>query len=300
MKPDRREYGPQIGARMRMGRQDAIERRRTTIELRLHGDLDDFLPVALRGTSLRRPIAGHPAVKDVIEAAGVPHPEVAMVEVNEVAVGLDRQLDPGDRVDAYPAGWRGPGLADETTTPAGPVDPPRFVLDGHLGRLAAYLRMCGFDTLYRHDAPDDELARVAAFDERVLLTRDVGLLKRSIVRRGAFVRAERPADQLAEVIRRFDLAAAVRPFERCLRCNGILVAVSRESVEAAVPPRVFREQVAFSRCPDCGGIYWRGSHHARMSRLLARTLHEAGIAGAGPQGDERTGRPGSVPTSTSP
>lgn len=261
-----------------------------TVELRFHGDLNDFLPASLRDVTLRRPIAGRPGIKDVLEAAGVPHPEVALVLVDDAPVGLDRRLAPGDRVDAFPAGWRGGGLAPGAVAPARPAGPAHFVLDGHLGRLAAYLRMCGFDTAYRRDAADDELARLADADDRVLLTRDVGLLKRSIVRRGAFVRSERPPDQLVEVFRRFDLAGLMRPFARCLRCNGCLEPVGRESVEAEVPPRVYREQAAFSRCPDCGGIYWRGSHHARMSRLLARTLDAAGLAAAWPDGDGPGGR----------
>ena len=258
---------------------------RALVEVRFHGDLNDFLPAALRNAALRRRIAGRPAVKDVLEAAGVPHPEIALVLVNDAPVGLDHRLDPGDRVAAYPAGWARPGLPPPAampplaTMPARPAGTARFVLDGHLGRLAAYLRMCGFDTVYRRDATDDELARVTGADDRILLTRDVGLLKRSVVRRGAFVRSERPEEQLVDVLRRFDLTALVRPFIRCLRCNGPLEPVERERVESDVPPRVYREHVAFSRCADCGGIYWRGSHHARMSRLLARALDasDAGV-----------------------
>jgi hypothetical protein len=269
------------------------------VGLRFHGDLNDFLPISLRDASLRRPIAGRPGVKDVLEAAGVPHPEIALVLVNETLVGLDHRLDPGDRVDAFPAGWRAPGSAPPVAA-AHPAGDARFVLDGHLGRLAAYLRMCGFDTAYWRDAADDELARVAAIDERILLTRDVGLLRRSIVRRGAFVRSERPPDQLVEVFRRFGLAGQVRPFARCLRCNGRLEPVKRERVEAEVPPRVYREQAAFSRCPDCGGIYWRGSHHARLSRLLAHTLDAAGFGTARPECDESADAPRDEPLQSSP
>jgi hypothetical protein len=258
------------------------------IELHVHGDLNDFLPAAVRGTTLCRPIAGRPGVKDVLEAAGVPHPEIALVEVNGVAVGLDHRLQPGDRVDAYPADPAAPLPSERAGVRDDAADMPRFVLDGHLGRLAAYLRMCGLDTVYRRDAGDDELARLAADNDRILLTRDVGLLKRSIVRHGAIVRSEHPPDQLVEVVRRFGLASRVRPFARCLRCNEVLEPVERQDVEVAVPARVYREQASFSRCPDCGGIYWRGSHHARMSRLLARALDAADPRGTGAAGTEAT------------
>ncbi len=245
------------------------------IELRCYGPLNDFLPLALRGRSFRRRLFGTPAVKDVIEAAGIPHPEVEVVLVNGTAVPFGHRLAPGDRVAVYPP-FRSLDLdavvrADPRRVTGGE---PQFVLDGHLGRLAAYLRLAGFDTLYRRDAEDDGLARLAA-DGRILLTRDIGLLKRSAVVRGAFVRSDRPADQLVETFRRFDLATAVRPFARCLRCNRLLEPVEREAVRDLVPTRVYREQAAFRRCPQCGGLFWRGSHVARMARLLERTLRAA-------------------------
>lgn len=255
--------------------------------VRIHGSLVDFLPSARRGRPLQRPILGRPAVKDVLEAVGVPHPEIGRILVGGGPVGLAHRLAPGDVVDAYPLGRpgrggsgagdgrEGPGDATGPDGPdPGPTEDPRFVLDGHLGRLAAHLRMCGFDTSYRRDADDGELAAIAATEDRILLTRDVGLLKRSVVRRGAFVRSDRPRDQLVEILGRFGLSGSVRPFSRCLRCNGGLEPVDRATVRAIVPPRVLGEQDAFRRCGQCGGIYWRGSHHRRMTRLLDDVLAE--------------------------
>ncbi len=241
------------------------------VDVRLHGELEDFLPAARRGSVQRRPIVGRPGAKDVLEAVGVPHPEIAILAINGAPGLLADRLAPGDRVDAYPPGWRGPSPAPVPPVSARPDGEARFVLDGHLGRLAAYLRMCGFDTAYSPGADDVELAGTAVSEDRVLLTRDLGLLKRGVVRWGAIVRHDRPADQLAEVLARYGLAGHVRPFVRCLRCNRLLEDVGREDVRDAVPPRVFREQASFRRCPGCGGIYWRGSHHARMIRLLERT-----------------------------
>jgi uncharacterized protein with PIN domain len=165
-------------------------------------------------------------------------------------------------VDVYPGGSL-PG-------------PPRFVLDTHLGRLARYLRMLGLDTLYRNDYRDDELARLSRGDDRILLTRDIGLLKRSIVRRGYWVRADGSEAQLAEVVRRFDLVGAISPFGRCLRCNGLLEPIAREVIEDRLPLRTRHEQVDFRRCPTCGGIYWKGSHYDRMRRLIERIQRTTG------------------------
>ena len=252
----------------------------------LHGDLVDFLPVR-RGPGdvtpdaagaaapatpvvLERRFEGTPSAKDVLEAAGVPHPEVAALAVNGLPAGLDRRLGDGDRVEAWPAAE----AARLGLPPAVPSTPdhaePRFVLDGHLGRLAAYLRMLGFDTWYRNDAGDAELAAVAAADGRILLTRDRGLLRRSIIRRGACVRSDRPFDQLVEIVRRYHLARRWQPFGRCLRCNAELVIATREEVLDRLLPLTRIHYDDFRRCPGCDAVYWKGSHHARMGRLVER------------------------------
>jgi uncharacterized protein with PIN domain len=139
-----------------------------------------------------------------------------------------------------------------------------FVADGHLGRLAAYLRMLGFDTWYQCIAEDVLLASVASKEQRVLLTRDVGLLKRREVERGYFVRSDRPHTQLREVTERFALYPHFAPFTRCMACNGPLRSVQKEEVSALLPPHTRETKNEFSRCLNCGKIFWRGSHHARM------------------------------------
>ncbi len=253
----------------------------TFVDLRAYGPLNDFLPASLRGLTLHRRLHGTPAVKDVIEAAGIPHPEVQLVCVNGEPVGFGQRLQPADRVAVYPP-FRTVEL-DPVLLAGPPPLPPgeaTFVLDGHLGRLAAYLRLSGFDTVYRRDSADDELARIAG-NGRILLTRDLGLLKRSAVVRGAFVRSDRPSEQLIETFQRFDLAGAVRPFGRCLTCNRLLEPADRESARELVPPRVYREQAEFRRCPACGRLFWRGSHVARMARILQRAVEAPNGCAAG-------------------
>jgi len=240
-------------------------------EFRFYGELNDFLAPERRQAVVVRRFLGHPAVKDAIEALGVPHPEVDVIVVNGEAAGFAHQLSDGDRVAVYPAFASIEPPAGVRVGPA-PLAEPRFILDTHLGRLAAYLRMLGFDTLYRNDAADEELARASAEEGRILLTMDRGLLKRGEVVHGRCVRAVRPREQLAEVVRRYRLAGAAAPFRRCLRCNGELVTASRDAVRDSVPLRILRRFDAFQECHTCGGVYWKGSHHARMERLIAQVL----------------------------
>src|SRR5690554_6793227 len=189
-------------------------------EFRFYAILNDFLPLHRRGRPFVYTLEGRASVKDTIEALGVPHTEVDLILINGEPVGFNAIVEDGDRVSVYP-----PFTALDISPlprmrPASP-DEPRFVLDQHLGRLAAYLRMLGFDTLYRNDYTDPELAAISAGEGRTLLTRDRGLLKRRVVTHGYCVRSTDPREQVAEVVRRFDLVHRIKPFRRCAHCNGV-------------------------------------------------------------------------------
>lgn len=238
-----------------------------TIIFRFYGDLNDFLPAAARGRELGRPEAAGGSVKDGLEAFGVPHVEVDLVVIDGEPRAFTALLAPGDRVAVYPslgslAGPPETRLQPELTLPA------RFVLDVHLGKLAAGLRLLGFDTLYRNDWPDEELARVSGVERRLLLTRDIGLLKRKQVWHGAWVRSTRPPEQVREVLRRFRLEGQARPFTRCMRCNGFLEDRRKEEVADRVPPRSREVFTEFFQCTGCGRVYWQGSHFAGLLRRV--------------------------------
>lgn len=245
---------------------------------RFYAELNDFLPRERRGVAFTHAFRGSPAVKDVIEALGVPHGEVDLVLADGESVDFSWPLRDGARVSVYPV-FESLDITPLVRVRPEPLRETRFVLDGHLGRLAAYLRMVGFDARWRSECGDEELARLAAEERRVLLTRDRGLLKRRAVTHGYWIRELEPPRQLAEVLRRFDLARDVAPFCRCLRCNELLAPVAKEAVLGRLPPRVREEQDEFVRCPSCDRIYWRGSHHRRMERLVA----EAVAAASGPR-----------------
>lgn len=249
-------------------------------QIRVYGDLNDFLPVNLRDTWFVRPCRGRETVKNLIETCGVPHPEIGALFVDGHPVDFDYLVQLGDAIEAFPiAAAPDPHLALRP-----PLGEPRFVLDTHLGRLAAYLRMLGYDCLYQRDAHDAELARLAYEDRRILLTRDLELLKRSIVVYGAFVREVIPARQMIEVMRRFRLTPAPTVFQRCICCNNLTAPVSKAEIEHLLEPKTRQYFDTFRRCTACGKIYWQGSHYARMQALL-----ECAIQGSGVQENEQSG-----------
>jgi len=238
-----------------------------TATFRFYAELNDFLPPERRARAFPHTFAPGTSVKHAIEAIGVPHPEVDLILVNGEPADFGRRLADGDRASVFPF-FGSIDVAAATKVRAAPTGEVRFVLDCHLGRLAKYLRILGFDTVYGNSRGDEALAAIAAGEQRVLLTMDKGLLMRGNVERGYYVREPQPERQLLEVLRRFRLFGAARPLERCLRCNTRLAAVSREAVLDRIPPRVRERCEDYSGCPSCGRIYWRGSHYDRMQHFI--------------------------------
>lgn len=235
----------------------------STLYFRFEGELNDFLPRRRQHTIVVVPFVGHGSVKDLIESLGVPHPEVAHIVVNQTPVDFGYLVQPGDAVVVYPL-----SMSNVVPLALRPRPTPRFILDVHLGRLAEYLRLLGFDTLYRNDYDDPTLATISAQEDRILLTRDVGLLKRGIVVHGLYVRATDPPKQVVEILSRFDLFDAIAPFQRCVRCNGLLRFVPKEAIADQLQPVTRDLHETFRQCAQCGQIYWQGSHYDRMQQFI--------------------------------
>ncbi len=236
-------------------------------EVRFYAELNDFVAAERRGRASPYSFEVSGAVKDMIEALGVPHTEVDLILVNGESEDFSYRVRNGDRISVYPV-FEAIDISPLVRLRPQPLREPRFVADGHLGRLAAYLRMLGFDTLYRGDAEDEELARIATNERRILLTRDRGLLKRSAVTRGYCVRTTNPREQLAEVVERFDLSGSIAAFQRCVHCNAVLRAIPKELISNRLQPETKQYFDEFHICPGCDRIYWKGSHYRRMRRLI--------------------------------
>ncbi|RIV21164.1 twitching motility protein PilT [Fibrisoma montanum] len=238
-----------------------------TATFRCYGSLNDFISPKRRHVPFTHTVGGRVSVKDVIESLGIPHPEVGLLLINSQSAAFSQVLREGDYVSVYPAFAELDVSAVSLVQPA-PLTAVRFVLDVHLGTLASHLRLMGFDTLYRNDYADEELARISHNERRILLTRDRGLLMRSLVDYGYFVRYTNPPRQLIEVLHRFTLVDSLRPFTRCLACNGALTPVDKAAVQEQLPPNVLTYRHQFWRCRQCSRVYWEGTHHERMLRFV--------------------------------
>ena len=242
-------------------------------EFRFYEELNDFLPPEKRKRTFGHRFTGTPSVKDSIEALGVPHTEVDLIVVEGESVGFDYLLQGGERVAVYPVFER-LDISPLNHLRPRPLRQTRFVLDVHLGRLARYLRLLGFDALYQNDFDDPTIIAISRAERRIILTRDRGILKNGSVTHGYWLRETEPREQLREVVRVLDLKEDIRPFSRCLKCNGALLPVDKREILEQLPPKVREGYEEFVRCEGCGKVYWAGTHVERMKEILGELLFE--------------------------
>jgi uncharacterized protein len=146
----------------------------------------------------------------------------------------------------------------------------RFVLDGSLGKLAKWLRILGFDALYRPGPPDATLFSYAK-ENRILLTRAEKIRDENPGAPLIFIHSNNPGKQLRQVVEETDIRPSeTKPFSRCVRCNVPVVAIDREKARGKVPDYVFETRPTFRQCPLCERIYWSGTHLERASGPIRR------------------------------
>lgn len=240
---------------------------RKQTNFRFYAELNDCLPASRRYQSFIYPFSGNPSIKDSIESLGVPHTEVDLILVNQISVDFDYHLKNGDMVSVYPV-FESMDISPLVRLRAKPLRNTRFILDVHLGKLARKLRMIGFDTLYRNDYSDPEIVNISLKDRRIILSRDRGILKRKSVSHGYWVRSTRTDAQIREVLHRFNLYSQIKPFDRCMICNGKIKKVNKEAVMDRLPPKTILYYDEIYSCLGCDRLYWKGSHYHKMDGYI--------------------------------
>ncbi|HEX6299444.1 MAG TPA: Mut7-C RNAse domain-containing protein [Acidimicrobiia bacterium] len=235
--------------------------------MRFYAELRDFLPDEDHSAAIIREFDVSGSLKDLIESCGVPHTEVDLIIVEGESVGFDYPVHDGDHISVYPV-FESFDISPIIKVRGEPLRETRFVADVHLGRLARYLRLLGFDTLHDKDWGDADLAEISSKERRILLTRDVELLKRSTVTHGYYLRSDDPRTQVVEVTRRFHLDDDLKPFTRCMICNGPVSPVDKADVAHRVPSRTRERVDDYARCGKCGRVYWQGAHRSGLERVI--------------------------------
>jgi len=144
-----------------------------------------------------------------------------------------------------------------------------FIADEMLGKLAKWLRAIGYDTVYHTGGGDSALVQRALREDRIILTKDLHLLKRKLARKSVFVISDDPREQFKQVVEELGLDLESDLFTRCLICNRKLFPVGKQNIRDKVPVYTYLTQDKFHECPDCGRIYWSGTHKDSMLEVIS-------------------------------
>ena len=244
-----------------------------TAFFRFYEELNDFLPKTKRKIRFEHNFLARTSIKDMIESLGIPHTEVDLILVDGKSIDFSYVVKDRDDISVFPV-FESFDISDIQHLRVKPLRDKKFVLDVHLGTLARYLRMTGFDTKYKNNYNDDEIVDVSLSEKRTILTRDRGILKRNEVTHGYWIRNQNPELQLKEVTERFGLKNQIKEFERCLECNTKLEKIDKEVISERLPLKVKKKQNNFWYCKNCDKVYWRGTHFEKMKEIINRLLLE--------------------------
>lgn len=238
-----------------------------TAFFRFYEELNDYLPDEQHKTTFPYEFIGYPSIKDTIEAIGVPHSEIDLILVDGESVGFAYQMHGDEHVSVYPV-FESFDISRLIHLHAKPLRETKFVVDVNLGKLAQKLRLLGFDTLFRNDFMDNEIVELSLQEKRIILTRDKGILKYSVVTHGYWVRHDDPKEQIKEVVNRLQLKHNFRPFTRCSYCNGLLNKVDNTVLQDRLPNDTLLYFSVFMECKGCGKLYWKGSHYDHICEWI--------------------------------
>jgi len=243
------------------------------IHFRCYAELNDFLSEKRKNRQFQYGLKTPISLGEAIESLGIPFSEIDLILVNSQTVSLGYQLQENDYVSVYPT-FETLDISSLKDAHKSPLRITRFILDAHLGKLAKYLRMLGFDTLFRNDFEDSEIIDISVEEKRIILTRDKHLLNSKKISHGYYVRSTEKHEQLKEVVQKFDLYSQFKSFSRCMTCNTELVSKKNSEISDEVPADVAQYFEEFYYCPSCNKVYWKGSHFKKMESLIRQLATE--------------------------
>lgn len=211
------------------------------------------------------------SVKDLIEAFNIPHTEVDVILVNRRSVNFDYLIKNGDKIEVFP---------DRALCSTKKIIPlkslvkakPKFIVDVHLGKLVREMRKLGLDVIYNNQFCDEEIVEISNKERRIILTRDIGLLKRKSVKHGLYLLNEKTDQQLKEIFQNIKKNISVNPLSICLECGTKLKRMSKKKALEQLNHLWFEKDTIFYHCGRCNKIFWQGSHYKRMIRAIKKEI----------------------------
>jgi uncharacterized protein len=238
------------------------------VYLTFHNDLQMMLQKSHEGKMVRYALKRRASLKDIIESQGVPHTEVAQILHKNIELRFSFIPAGGESIDILPFSEEVSVFTSTLLRPQ-PICSLKFMVDINVRKLARNLRMIGFDTTLVPDMRLVEIGKVATNQQRILITRNRELLKCNTVIHGHLVRSENHVIQLQEAVKLYRLKPHIKPFSRCIICNGDLLSVAKQDIAQRLEPLTQKYFNTFKRCNNCEKVYWQGSHHKQMLQLIA-------------------------------
>lgn len=233
---------------------------------RFFDDINFFLNKEQQNIDINYSFDGNPSVKDCIEAIGVPHTEVEAICINNIYSNFNKKINNNDSINVY--SYNSNIDLSNIIELRPKIKEYKFIVDANVGKVAKNLRMFGFDTYYDFDLPDKEIVNLAEREERIILSRDWGLLKRKNAIWGYYPRSQTTDEQLSEIIKRFNLYDKFNPLSLCLECNGKINKIDKGEAQSNLDEGVLRDYDEFYKCNTCNKFFWKGSHYDKMLETI--------------------------------
>lgn len=149
---------------------------------------------------------------------------------------------------------------------------PKFIVDFMLGRLAKWLRILGYDTLYTNKAFPENILLTSLKENRIIVTRNAHLSYNRALKL-VLVKSDKFMEQVAQLVKELKINISEKEFfSRCTFCNAELKVVeNKEEVKLLVPEYVYKTNDKFTTCPECKRIYWAGSHYSLLLKPLKKS-----------------------------
>jgi len=234
---------------------------------RFYEELNDFLPARLEKKTLEKKLLLPTSVKDLIESFGIPHTEVDLILVNGESVSFDYIIADQDHISVYPV-FESFDISPVKHLQEKPLRNLAFFTEKYLWKLTRQLRLLGLNVLYDVTLTNKEILENIVVNKWILLTRSANQLKHAAITRGYCIRSDQPFQQTVEVIKRFDLRKQLKPFTRCMLCNGTIISASKQEVEKRLESITLSYYNEFSKCADCAKVYWKGSHYSKLQKFV--------------------------------
>ncbi len=229
---------------------------------RFYDVLNDFVDRERKNLNFFYQFVNSPSVKDCIEAIGVPHTEIEAIKINSEFTDFTHRVNQDDKIEVFSI------KSDIDLTQSIELRPEikdyKFIVDANVAKMTKNLRMMGFDTYYDFDLSDKEIVALAEREKRIILSRDIGLLKRKNAIYGYFLRKTNIEEQVTEVFTRYRLYDKVKPFTLCLKCNQLIRKVSNKEAKQFIEENILNEYEDFFKCDKCNKFFWKGSHYDKM------------------------------------